>query len=239
MLPIPLPKYNMNLLVILLLCFNIISSPVYAAETTPSTVSDKVEDVKDIIKQIVKDTSTETKIITNDPKSFFGTITQINDNQIVINSQNQNKVFQISSETAFVDAKRLKSKLASFKVGQTILAMGYINQDQSINCKRIVATELKTVENTNQIVTGQIVDVSQSQTSPIFVLIPSQNKNSQYQVKTDLKTEIIDPKNNKLTLSKTILTGKKIIAIIQPDAKLAQTFYAFKIISLDSNPLTP
>jgi len=231
----------MNLLGILLFCFNLISSPVYAVETIPSVASDKVEDVKDILKQIVKDTSTETKVITNSPKSFFGTITQINDSQIVINSQNQNKVFQISTETAFVDAKRQKSKLANFKTGQTILAMGYTNQDQSLDCKRIVATEFKTVENTNQIVTGQIVDVSQSQTSPIFVLIPSQNKNSQYQIKTDSKTEIIDLKNNKLTFAKTITTGKKIIAIIQPDAKLAQTFYASKIISLniDTTSVTP
>lgn len=230
----------MNFLVILLFCFTFNIKSVNAIEATPSSTNEKVEDVKDILKQIVKGTSTESEAITdNKPKSFFGSITEINDNQIVISIKNQNKVFHLNDETAFVNSKRQKSKIADFKVGQTILAMGYLQQDQSIDCKRIVATDQKTVENTNQIVTGQIVDVSQSQTSPIFVLIPIQNKNSQYQIKTDAKTEIIDLKNNKLTSAKTIVNGKKIIAIIQPDAKLAQTFYVSKIISLDIDTISP
>lgn len=207
-----------------------------ATEASPSVVSDKVEDVKDILKQIVKSTSNndEVETVSDKPKSIFGSITAIDTNQITLNFQNQTKVIRISDETTFIDSKRQKSKLTNFKVGQTILSMGYLQADQSLDCKRVVFTDTKSIENTNQIVTGQIVDVSQSQTSPIFVLIPTQNKNSQYQIKTDSKTEIIDLKNNKLTLSKTIISGKKIIAIIKPDSQLAQTFYASKIINLES-----
>lgn len=223
----------MNFLAILLLCLSLVASPINAIEATPSTANNKVEDVKDILKQIVKNTSgDEAEPVSNKPKSIFGSITKVDDNQITLSFQNQTKLIQLDDETTLIDSKRQKSKLTNFKVGQTILAMGYLQPDQSLDCKRIVATEAKTVENVNQIVTGQIVDVSQSQNSPIFVLIPSQNKNSQYQIKTDSKTEIIDLKNNKLTSSKTIITGKKIIAIIKPDAQLAQTFYAAKIIDL-------
>jgi len=219
----------------------IFSAPISAQTVTPST--DKVEDVKDILKQIVKETSTSNPVTetSKQPKSFFGTITQADDNQIKITLKDQsNKTLSITQNTTFVNSKKQKGKITDFKSGQTIIAMGYLQEDQSLECRRIVYTESKAIENINQIITGQIVDVSQSQNSPIFVLIPNKNKNSQYQIKTDSKTEIIDTKNNKTTSAKTITTSKKIIAIIQPDTKLVNTFYATKIIDLStettSNP---
>ncbi|MCW1948968.1 MAG: hypothetical protein KIH89_000760 [Candidatus Shapirobacteria bacterium] len=216
-------------------------APVSAQTATPST--DKVEDVKDILKQIVKETSGDnnSKEVSKEPKSFFGTITQTETDQIKITLKNQNnKTLYITQDTTFVNSKKQKGKISDFKSGQTIIAMGYLKDDQSLDCRRIVYTESKAIENINQIITGQIVDISQSQNSPIFVLIPNKNKNSQYQIKTDAKTEIVDLKNTKSTTAKTIITGKKIIAIIQPDAKLTNTFYATKIINLTaettSNP---
>lgn len=218
---------------LLLLClYSFFITPVKAAASTPtpSVQNDKVEDVKNIVKQLVKSTSAET--VSSRPKSFFGTITQIEDNQIRLTIQDQVKTLYLDDETTFVDAKKKQSKIADFKVGQTVIAMGYLNQDQSLDCRRLVYTDTKDVQNDNQIVTGQIVDISQSQSSPIFVLIPIQNKNSQYQIKTDSKTQITDFQNNKLSSAKTITAGKKVIVIIQPDAKLANTFYALKIIDL-------
>ncbi len=217
----------------------IFSTPVSAQTATPSPSTDKVEDVKDILKQIVKETSvsntgTESNI-SKQPKSFFGTITQVDADQIKITLKDQNsKTLSLTQETTFVNSKKQKGKISDFKSGQTIIAMGYLKEDQSLDCRRIVYTESKAIENINQIVTGQIVDVSQSQNSPIFVLIPSKNKNSQYQIKTDSKTEIVDLKNTKSTSTKTIVTSKKIIAIIQPDTKLVNTFYATKIIDLST-----
>jgi len=220
------------------------SSPALAQTTTPS--ADKVEDVKDILKQIVKETSGDSNSesvtsVSKQPKSFFGTITQVDSNQIKITLKDQNnKALSITQDTTFVNSKKQKGKISDFKSGQTIIAMGYLKEDKSLDCHRIVYTESKTIENINQIVTGQIVDVSQSQNSSIFVLIPSKNKNSQYQIKTDSKTEIIDTKNNKTTSAKTLVTSKKVIVIIQPDTKLVNTFYATKIIDLTpdtaSNP---
>lgn len=233
MLPILQLKFNMYLFLFSLL-LRLVSPSIVYAETnttpTPSTQNDKVEDVKNIVKQLVKGTSSET--ISSQPKSFFGTITQIEETQITIDIQGQSKTLYIDDETTFVNSKKKQGKVSDFKVGQTVIAMGYFNQDQSLDCRRLVYTDSKDIENNNQIVTGQIVDVSQSQTSPIFVLIPIQNKNSQYQIKTDSKTEFTDFRNEKLTQAKTIVTGKKVTIIIQPDTKMANTFYATKIIDL-------
>jgi len=219
-------------------------SPAALAQTvTPPSPTDKVEDVKEILKQIVKETSVSNSEnnTTTGPKSFFGTISQVNTEQIKITLKDQNsKTLTLTQDTTFVNSKKQKSKITDFKSGQTIIAMGYLKADQSLDCRRIVHTESKAIENLNQIVTGQIVDISQSQNYPIFVLIPTKNKNNQYQIKTDSKTEIVDTKNNKSNSTKTIATSKKIIAIIQPDTKLVNTFYATKIIDLSpettSNP---
>ncbi len=228
----------MSILLFFICFWSFLSTPVQAQTVSQE---DKIEDVKGILKQIVKETSGDsnsesTTTVSQQPKSFFGTITQVDSDQIKISLKDQSsKTLTISQDTTFVNSKKQKGKIADFKSGQTIIAMGYLKDEQSLDCRRIVYTESKAIENINQIVTGQIVDVSQSQNSPIFVLIPSKNKNSQYQIKTDSKTEIIDTKNNKTTSAKTLVTSKKVIVIIQPDTKLVNTFYATKIIDLTND----
>lgn len=220
----------MNFLIIILL-FNIFVNPIKAVEPTPDT-DNKVEDfVTNILKPIVQGTATPTPI-SDKPKSFFGNITQIDGTTITLIYKGQTQLVQISDETIFIDLKRNKSKLTNFKVGQEILAMGYLQDDQSLDCKRVVATELKSIVNNNQTITGQIVDISQE--TSIFTLTPNYNKNSPFQLKTDSKTKIVNLVNKTVTSSIAIANGKKIIAIIQPDTKLVKTFYALKIIVLDS-----
>jgi len=222
-----------------LLVLNLFQQPALAINSTASaSVDEKVESLTDRLKQIVKgDTPTPSPVSkTNTPKSFFGSIIQISDTQITLNIQNQSKTLKLNEKITYIDAKRQKSKLSNFKVGQTILAMGYINDDGSIDCRRIIATESKSVENNTQVITGKIVDVSQSQTSPIFVLIPFQNKNGQYQIKTDAKTETVDISQKKLKSTDVIVNSKKVIVIIKPETQSSQTFYASKIISLESAP---
>lgn len=230
----------MFFLIIFLLIANVFVQPnnIIASEITP-TPGDKVKDVTNILKQIVQDTITPTPI-SDKPKSYFGNIIQIENEKITLSYKNKNRIINLNDEITYVDLKRNKSKLSNFKVGQEILAMGYLNDDESLNCKRIVAIELKSITNNFQTVTGQIVDISQE--TSVFVLIPNQDKNNQYQINTDSKTKIINTKNEKVDSSKAIINGKKIIAVIQPDTKLAKTFYASKIILLDpttNEPATP
>lgn len=219
----------MPLLIIFSILFSFLTKPAMAVTATPS--ADQTKDIVDIIQQKVKEKLNLINTPSNQPKSFFGAIIKIDQNQILISYQNKNQTINVDENTAYIDLKRNKSKFANLKIGQEILAMGYLNDDQSLNTKRIVVTELKAIDNPNQIVVGQIVDISKS--SPIFVLIPSKNKDNQYQIKTDSKTEIIDLKNNKLD-SKILTSGKKIIVIISPDTKITKTFYASKIISLET-----
>jgi len=110
--------------------------------------------------------------------------------------------------------------------------MGYLKDDKSLDCKRIVATDIKSVTNNNQTISGQIVDISHE--TSIFTLTPNYNKNSPFQLKTDSQTKIINLENKTISSTQAIVNGKKIIAIIKPDTKLEKTFYTSKIIVLDS-----
>jgi len=216
---------------IISLFLSITSKQSLAIEST-SSADTKVEDfITNVLKPKVQSTTTPTP--NNDkPKSFFGSITKIDENTITISYKNQFQLIQVNDETVYVDLKRNKSKLTNFKVGQEILAMGYLKRDESLDGKRIVATELKSVVNNNQTITGQIVDISKE--TSIFTLTPNYNKNNPFQLKTDSKTKIVDLTNKSVTSSKAIANGNKINTIIRPDPKMAKTFYTSKIIVLDS-----
>jgi len=220
---------------------NFFVTPVKAVELTP-TLDLKTEKWKEetLKPSVAKQNTNNESPISNLPKSFFGSITKIDDNSIIINFENKNITLQLNSDATFINSKRQKIKSSELKVGQTILAMGYLNQDNSLDCRRIVVTDAKSIENNNQITTGQIADVSQSQSSQIFILIPFQNKNSEgYQIKIDSKTQINDTNQKKLKSSDTITKGKKVIIVMHPDNENGQTFYATKIIQLETKDGEP
>ena len=76
-----------------------------------------------------------------------------------------------------------------------------------------------------------IVDISSS--SPVFVLIPSNNKDTQYQIKTDTKTQVILKNETKLKIN-DLDNGQKVIVVFSPTPENSKTYYAHKIIQLSS-----
>jgi len=189
-----------------------------AVEATSS--ANDIQSIREVVQQKVKEKLNIITTPSSKPKSFFGSIKKITGLQIEISQNNENKTIVITEETTFVNLKKSKISLKELKVGDEILAMGYINSQNQLEAKRIVIIELNKIKNNNQIINGQVVDVSQS--SPVFVIVPINNKNSQYQIETDLNS------------IKKITTGQKVIAVIKPDLKIANTFNLQKIISSTS-----
>jgi hypothetical protein len=168
-------------------------------------------------------------------KGIIGKIIQIDSTTFTLEFQNNLSVVTFNTDTVFIDQKRNKIAVSQLKVGQDILVLG-IQQSSSVFLgKRIVVTDLTAIENVPLVVIGKIVDISK--TSPVFSLIPTKNKNAQYQVKTDVKSEIINSQSNKITVA-DLKSGNKIIVILTPDPKMAKTYYASKIIDLDYQPPT-
>lgn len=223
-------------LITLLITLNFVS-PVYA--NTPTPKPSNLEEVQKIRQAVQDKVMEKIKDITNPEstrKGFIGTVTQITDNQIQITHNSQSLTLIVDSETTFIDTKRNKTQLDKLTTGQDVLAMGYMTEPTLLDTKRIVFIDIKTLESPEQVVVGNVVDASVS--SPVFVLIPNQNKDQQYQITTDTKTIFVDKNNKKLT-STDIQTGQRMICIIKPHPSMAKTFYASKIFQVSSPTPTP
>lgn len=203
------------LFIILLFSF---LKPVYAIEASSSAID--IQSIREVVQQKVKEKLNIITTPSSKPKSFFGSIKEIKNQQIEINQNNENKTIITTEDTTYINLKRTKISLKDLKVGDEILAIGYINSQNQLETKRIIIIELKKIINNTQIINGQVVDVSQN--SPVFIIVPINNKNNQYQVETDSSN------------IKKISVGQKIIAAIKPDEKISNTFSLLKIISSTS-----
>lgn len=205
-------------------------------ETENTPISEDIQKIREAVKLKVQE---KLKTITQESSSIdpstekratIGTIIQIDENNITIDYQNKTRTISFTADTAIVNAKQIKVKTDALKVGQDILAMGYINNN-TLEAKRIIFMDIKTIDTQDQIVVGKIVDISKS--SPILVLIPTQNKNQQYQIKTDSQTKVVNKLNKKIDI-KNLVSGQKIIAVVHPDAKSVKTYLATKIINIET-----
>jgi uncharacterized protein YunC (DUF1805 family) len=204
-----------------LILFLISPASVFATDATSSADSSDVQTIREVVQQKVKEKLNIISTPSNKPKAFFGTIQKITDNQIDITLNNGSKTIITSDDTVFVGLKKTKIALKDLKSGQEILAMGYLNSQNQLEAKRIVVFEIKGIENKTQVINGQIVDISQS--SPVFVIVPYNNKNSQYQIETTAAN------------LKKLSSGQKVIAIVKPDEKIANTFNLLKIIPTEAS----
>lgn len=203
-----------SLLISLFLSLN---QPVLAAtEASTSADSQEVQQIREVVQQKVKEKLNLIKAPSNKAKSIFGTIEKIEDQQLFIKWKTDSNIITTDDETTIISLKRSKLDLENLKTNQDILAMGYFNEENKLEAKRIVVIEIKEIENNNQVINGKVVDVSQS--SPVFTIVPQNNKNNQYQITT-----------NSTTLKK-ISAGQKIIAVIKADPDMANTFDLVKII---------
>lgn len=212
----------MTLILIIVL---FLSSIIPATAIEASSSATDIQSIREVVQQKVKEKLNIITTPSSKPKCSFGIIKKITETQIEINQNNDNKTIVLTNETVFVNLKKIKISLKEIKAGDEILAIGYINSQNQLEAKRIVVIELKKIKNNTQIINGQIVDVSQN--SPVFIVVPLDNKNNQYQIETDSKT------------IKKIATGQKIIAAIKPDEKITNTFNLVKIISSTSTSTNP
>jgi hypothetical protein len=225
----------MNPLLLLALA-TVAVTPTPVISATPT--SNEIQKIREVVQEKVQEKLKQITTQATTKKGLIGKVIQLDQNQITIEYQSNTQVLKINSSTVYVDANRNKTKLDNIKIGQDILALGTADSvANTFQATRIVFIDLKTINISKTIVIGKIVDISK--TTPIFTLIPSKNKNTQYQIKTDAKTEVYSPDNNKIAV-KDLKSGSKIIVILTPDPKATKTYYASKILDLDyALPVSP
>jgi len=236
------------MLAILLLCIFLINPPKIIGitptppvdnntpllEETPAQGSnlDEIKKIREAVQQKVQEKLKEiSSPEANKKKGIVGKITKINGLDIVLeDSSLTNRNLTTTVDTIVIDKNRNKSKLENLKPGDNILAMGYTTETDTLDTKRIVIIDTETIVDPLRVTTGKIVDISR--TSPVFVLIPSSDKDTQYQINTNSKTEITSPQKIKIPFS-DLKNGQRVIVVFKPEDKTNKSFYATKILNLD------
>ena len=217
----------MIMLLPLILATSLVITP--TAIPTP-TVTSEIQKFREIIQEKVKTKLQEiNQEVQTDPKrGYIGTITKIESTQISLSTKDKNRTIILSPNTVYLNNKSIKIKSTDLKIGQEILVIGVLDDQQNLSAKRIIVTTIKSSQNLKTIVLGQVVDISTMYS--LMAIIPISNKNTQYQVKTDTKNlQIISKTGEKLTL-KDISKGKKIIVISTSVSPSGQTLTAEKIV---------
>lgn len=228
------------ILPLLLSLFTVLNQPILATDTVDPTPTptgntlinnENIQKIRQVVQQEVKEKLAAITGTSTGKKAFIGIIDKIESNNITISHLDQQYQLIVDQDTVFIDTKRNKTTLDKVTPGQAILAMGYFNESQVLETKRIIVVDAESLQNKKHTVVGKIVDISSS--SPIFVLIPSSNKDMQYQIKTDKKTQIVLKNKTKLKLT-DLENGQKVIVIFSPTTANSKTYYAHKIIRLST-----
>lgn len=196
---------------------------------TPTTINLDVQKIREAVQQKVREKLSQITAETQDdqPRAFFGAIIETSPAQITIDYQGSLRHLQISADTVYIDAKRNKAKIDTLKIGQTILALGRPATNDTLDTKRLVATDSQAAKPQFQIVFGKVSDTSQ--TTPVFTLIPFNNKDQQFQIKTTTTTEFFNRQKEKIDT--TLTKGHRLIAVIK--STTSATFTALTLIDLD------
>lgn len=205
-------------------------SPTSIPLPTP-TGSSEIQKIREVIQQKVKDKIEEiTKSDVVDPKkSILGIIKEISPNSLTVSSNNEDQIIGYDIDTVIIGAKLTKIKVTDLKVGQEILSLGIQSADSYL-AKRILVTSIKNVTNNFSILSGNIIDISES--SPIILIVPVTDKNRQSQLKYDIKKlEIVDKLGKKINFD-TLKVGQKVAVLYNLSSQNDQNILITKLIAL-------
>ena len=213
-------------LIILISSFSFLVSVVNAQSPTSQ---DDIQKIREVIQQKVQEKLDEIggEEILNPKKAYLGTITKIENQNLSFDSKGQKYESVISDDATFINQKQNKIKITDLKEGQDVLVLTLV-KDEIIFAKRILIVDPSKLENKKNIALGKIADIST--TTSVFVLIPVNNNNRDFQMKIDSKTEIVT-KDNKILKFSDLKKGQKIVCIYTNGEN--STYPALKIITLD------
>jgi hypothetical protein len=209
--------------------FSFLASSARAQTPTVST-GDEIQKLREIIQQKVNEKLQElgqSEIVSNPKKAYLGTITEINETNLKIDSKTKIYEFTISEDATFVNLKQNKIKISDLKVGQDVLVLT-LSKDSLVFAKKIIIVDSVKLVNSKNVTLGKIADISP--TTSILVLIPTNNKNRELQIKVSTKTEIVT-KDNKLVKFTDLKKGQKIVCIYTNGEN--STYPALRLITLD------
>jgi hypothetical protein len=182
------------------------------SDSAPS--SDNVKDIRDAVKEKVQAQINDLK--KGSKRAFFGQITDISDQKIVLETADGNIDIQLGTDTAIIGIDRKTAKIDSLQKDTYAIAMGYLVTDTSLDCRRLVITEKPKI--TEKVVAfGKISDISKDGQ---LVTLKNDSNSKTYSISV-VKTTKFTQNNNgslaKISIS-DLAKGNFVVAIGTPDA---------------------
>jgi hypothetical protein len=185
--------------------------------TESSEAEEKVKDIRDALKEQVKEKIEEVKS-NQKKKGFFGELKEIAEKVLTIHALGGERLVKIGDDTEIVlfeKDKKTNIKFEDLALGDFIIVMGYSTQNGSVEGKRLVVTKKAPDADKRLAFFGEI----QSLDKTSIVLKIAQSDDT-YQIKTDKKTIVqrkIKDKIQKIEVAN--LTAGDIIIVIGTASK--------------------
>jgi hypothetical protein len=203
-------KKNLSLFTIsLALAQTLTATPSLNPSPTPSRPV-LIEEIREAVKEKVKEKLAEVKKGT--ALAWTGEIEAINEAQLTLNTRLGSKTVLISEETNLVGAGSKKIAVSDLKIGDLVIAMGYLNEDEILEAKRLVLFS-KPKRIIREVAFGLVTDISAEEN---LLTVKNEKKGQIYTVVVNAKT-LITKKGEEGKIEKTkfssLETGDWLVAI--------------------------
>lgn len=179
-------------------------------QSTPSlnpNLKQKVNQIREELKERVQ----ERLQLLKKPKGFAGKIIKIGQNSFTLETKVKTIEVFVDEETKFIGVKRQEITFNDLKVGDFVIAMGYINEEENFQAKRVVVTP-QPKPLLRRAIWGTVDDISSEEK---IITLKNTKKGLIYTIEITSETKItkkID-KNVKLVDFSEIKVGDRIIAV--------------------------
>jgi len=193
-----------------------------SSNVDPETVK---ENIKKRIQKAVENNTSEMLGIKMGPIiGWVGTIESITSDSLTIVSTDTSRIVAVPTNASIVrtsaGVKKSDAKLEDLAIGDFIIAMGRVDDDDVLNTIRIVAADTKPMPITKKVVLGQITDIDSKAdlititppngSTPVILELTTKSALRQKDTGDKLKLTNLDP-------------GDQIVAIYEPDSKDPET----------------
>lgn len=196
-------------LTVLIVFYLTLTLTVKAVSPTPEASESAVQEIRDKVKEIVQEKIKETQ--KGQKAAFFGEISKITDEALTLQTTQGDKQLKIATDTAILGKGNKKITLKDIKTGLFAIAMGYLEDTNLLETKRLVVSE-KIQTAARETAFGKITDISSEEE---VLTIKNEKKNLIYTIEINDKTTItkkIDGKVQKIKLQ-ALSKDDQIIAI--------------------------
>jgi hypothetical protein len=212
-----------------------ISNKAQAVTETPETASAAAQELRDKVKEIVREQIVETQ--KGQKMAFSGEITAIANANLKIETNQGEKTLKVATDAAIISKAGKKMKIGELIKGVFAIAMGYAEDNDILGVKRLVLIEEPKPINKDAAF-GKVTDISSVEK---VLTIKNEKQNLTYTVEIDDKTLINKNVNGKIQKIKfeAISKNEKIIAIGAPSENEHKIITAKMVYIIEENSPAP